>query len=391
MKAFDIAVVGAGPAGATAGRVAAAQGLDTVIIEEHPTVGEPAHCGGLFSLQAARRLHLTLPENTVLHRPDRLGIRIDQDTIDIPKMRINLLVLDRAAFDRWLVEMAVSAGAELWTGTEATGLTIGSQGCQLTVRSGGRVSKVKASVTIGADGFRSRVGKMAGMNIKHDLASAIQYELETRGVDRSRVLMVFDRKVAPGGFAWVIPTGPRSARVGLAVRRAERPARELLEEFIRREIQDGRIARRSGHCIPVQGGIKPMYSNRLLLAGDAAGQVMPMTGAGIATGMLGALLAGEVAAEAVRRDPSPRFLKTYQDRWERSLGADFSRALRLRRMLESIARSEAARFTETSLRGALLESGSRLGKIKLARDILMRPDGITMLWLVLRLGNALLV
>lgn len=236
------------------------------------------------------------------------------------------------------------------------------------------MSKVKASVAIGADGFRSRVGKMTGMNIKHDLASAIQCELETRGVDRSRVLMVFDRKVAPGGFAWVIPTGPRSARVGLGVRRSKRPARELLEEFI-----------------PVQGGIKPMYSNRLLLVGDAAGQVMPMTGAGIATGMLSALLAGEVAAEAARRDPSQRFLKTYQDRWERSLGADFSRALKLRKMLESITRSEAARFTETSIRGALLESGPKLGKINLARNILTRPGGITMLWLVLRLGNALLV
>lgn len=111
MKALDIAVVGAGPAGATAARVTAAQGLDTVIIEEHPTVGEPAHCGGLVSLQAARRLHLTLPENTVLHRVDRLGIRVDHDTIDIPKMRINLLVLDRAAFDRRLVKMALSAGA----------------------------------------------------------------------------------------------------------------------------------------------------------------------------------------------------------------------------------------------------------------------------------------
>ncbi len=245
MKAFDIAVVGAGPAGATAARVTAAQGLETVIIEEHPTVGEPAHCGGLFSLQAARRLHLTLPENTVLHRVDRLGIRVDHDTINIPKMWINLLVLDRAAFDRWLIKMAVSAGAELRTGTEATGLTIGSQGCQLTVRSGARVTKVRASVTIGADGFRSRVGKMAGMNIKHDLASAIQYELETRGVDRSRVLIVFDRRVAPGGFAWVIPTGPRSARVGLGVRRAKRPARRLLEGFIRCEIRDWHIVDRS--------------------------------------------------------------------------------------------------------------------------------------------------
>ena len=391
MEDFDIAVVGAGPAGATAARVTASQGLRTVMIEEHPTVGEPTHCGGLFSVQAARRLRLTLPEDVVLHRVDRLSIRVDGNTINVPKMRIELLVLDRAAFDRWVVDLALKDGAELWTNAEATGLAVGSDGCQLTVRNGARSTKVRAAITIAADGFRRRVGKMAGMNIRHDLATGIQYELETRHVDRSRVLIVFDRKVAPGGYAWVIPTGPRSARVGLGVRRPVKPAEELLEDFIRGEIQDWCVTRRSAHGIPVQGGIKPMYGNRLLLAGDAAGQVMPITGAGIATGMLSALLAGEVAAEAARGDPSARVLRRYQDRWDRSLGADFSRALRLRKMLETVTRPEAMRFTESSLRGVLLESGSKLGKLKLLRNLLRRPDNIMMFWLVVRLRNAVLI
>jgi len=391
MEDFDIAVVGAGPAGATAARVTASQGLRTVMIEEHPTVGEPTHCGGVFSMQAARRLRLTPPEDVVLHRVDRLSIRVDRNTINVPKMRIELLVLDRAAFDRWLVDLALKDGAELRTNAEATGLAVGSDGCQLTVRNGDRSTKVRAAITIGADGFRSRVGKMAGMNIRHDLATGIQYELETKHVDRSRVLMVFDKKVAPGGYAWVIPTGPRSARVGLGVRRTAKPAGELLENFIRGEIQDWCVTRRSAHGIPVQGGIKPMYGNRILLVGDAAGQVMPITGAGIATGMLGALLAGEVAAEAARGDPSARILRKYQNTWDRSLGADFSRALRLRKMLETVTRPEAVRFTEGSLQGVLLESGSKLSKLKPVRNLLRRPNSIMMFWLVFRLRNAVLI
>ena len=134
-----------------------------------------------------------------------------------------------------------------------------------------------------------------------------------------------------------------------------------------------------------------MYGNRLLLVGDAAGQVMPITGAGIATGMLGALLAGEVAAEAARGDPSTRILRKYQSSWDRSLGADFSRALRLRKMLETVTRPEAMRFTESSLRGVLLESGSKLGKLKLVRSLLRRPNSIMMFWLVFRLRNAVLI
>ena len=119
MTAYEVIVVGAGPAGAEAARAAARGGLRTLLVEEHPTVGVPSHCTGKLSHHAfadfeiPRTLAMNAVSAAVFHSPGGVSVRVRRASVDS-------YVVDRVAFDRWLAARAASAGAEVMTGVRIT-------------------------------------------------------------------------------------------------------------------------------------------------------------------------------------------------------------------------------------------------------------------------------
>src|SRR5207247_1340068 len=109
---FDVIVVGAGPAGGMAAGTAAAMGLRTALIEEHPEIGAPAHCSGKLQLHAFREFHL--PQHLILNTLQAGAFYAPDGTVARVRRAVpDSHVVDRAVFDRWLAHQAQERGAEV--------------------------------------------------------------------------------------------------------------------------------------------------------------------------------------------------------------------------------------------------------------------------------------
>jgi flavin-dependent dehydrogenase len=175
-----------------------------------------------------------------------------------------------------------------------------------------------------ANGFKPELPRKLGLGkIKSFLAGA-QAEVETRNVDEFEVY--FGQKIAPGAFAWLVPISTNKAYVGLL---ATSQAKEYLQKFLNNLYGEGRATSRDVEieqkAIPV-GTLARSYGDRVLVVGDAAGQVKPTTGGGIYFGHLAAKIAAEVLDEALSSDNlTAGQLSRYQKQWKAKMGKEISR------------------------------------------------------------------
>ncbi len=343
-KTYDVAVVGAGPAGSTAARLAALGGARTLLVERKREVGTPVQCGEFLPSTAVMRRMLP-----GLSDPDELlggalefarartrTLRIFSPAgrrYDIP---FDGIVIDRDRYERSLADAAVAAGAELWKGTKATAL----RGDTLETTRG----PVHARVVIGADGPKSRVARDLGLAPDPCMAFGVQYLAQGPEFDLEVVEMHFG-PVARGGYAWVIPKGKGLANVGLGVRLATKRAevRRVLDDFVAMlERRTGRRLERirfTAGLIPVGGPRRRTVMGSVILAGDAAGHLMACNGGGIPTAMIAGRIAGEVAASHVREGLP---LSAYEKMWRRAIGRELAHGVTTRRMFDVVTRSPVA-------------------------------------------------
>jgi geranylgeranyl reductase family protein len=343
----DVVVVGAGPGGAEAARAAAAQGLRTLVLEEHRAVGLPTHCTGKLSRHAFREfdLPLSLAINTlsaaVFHSPGGLAVRIRRPSTDS-------YVVDRVAFDQWLVDRAARAGARVLTGVRVTHVT--RDGRRLRVRGStagspaGAPFEAETMVVVDAEGASPRLPAALGIRPARMYAHGLQYEMRgVGGLEADTPEMFFGRDIAPGFFAWLLPLGGGRARVGVAVDPAQTPhapvryLERLLDVHpaVRRRAAGAAIVRKVGGRIPMLSARTPAARHGMLVVGDAAGQVKATSGGGIYFAMLAGRLAGRTAARYAAGDR--RAARLYESGWRRAFGREVAFTALGRRVLNRLA------------------------------------------------------
>jgi len=369
MPVYDIVVVGGGPAGATAARVAAEKGISVLLVEEHPRVGRPVRCTGLLSRRGlteagvSSKAILREVRGAFVHAPN--GYRLK---IEAPEARA--YVLDRETFDRELVAEAKRRGAELWTASKAVGTRDGELEI---VREGQRV-RVKARLIIGADGPRSRVAGWSGLGEPEELIYSLQAELPRRPEREEFVELFFGKDIASGFFAWAVPSSPGTMRVGLGTMQ-----KEMLRGCFARLMD-----RFTEGPIMVNGGLIPLgppprtVADRVILVGDAAAQAKPTSGGGLYTGIVCAKIAGEVAARAVRGgDTSIKTLEEYERRWRGKLGKELRFGMLAHRLFASLSDDELSRIIAALDDPEILEIIAEYGDIDypslLIKEIAKRP------------------
>jgi digeranylgeranylglycerophospholipid reductase len=248
-------------------------------------------------------------------------------------------VLERRVFDRALAERAVRSGAEVRVKTAVTGL-VREHGvvCGVIAEWQGRQIEISAQVVIAADGVESRVGSWAGMSTQlslQDTMTCAQYLLAGIDWDVACLGYWIDEEIAPGGYAWVFPKGEGRANVGLGIQAdlADLTALAYLNRFVEQEpaLSTGSPVTLVAGNVPVAMPCSPMSAGGLMLVGDAARQVDPLTGGGIANAMTAGRLAAQVAAGALEADDtSARRLAAYQEQVEQAMGRRLMRNYRLR-------------------------------------------------------------
>jgi flavin-dependent dehydrogenase len=273
-------------------------------------------------------------------------------------------VIDRAGLDIHLADEAVRAGAEVRAGVKFDGLAAAPNGGAVAVRlrdTQGRGSEIAARVVVGADGVASAVARAFRLRRPVEILPAFEAEFPDHPCDPNDVEVYLGRRLAPGLFGWMIPDHSGGARIGVAASADGTSARTYYERLLDRigRTSGGRPKNPTGYIvsgIPV-GDVPRTSGPRVVLVGDAAAQVKPLSGGGIFTGMRCAEIAGDVLEDALAEDElDARSLQRYDAAWRAELGDELEKALYLRRVfvqltdpeLEEIVRSlNAVEPTET--------------------------------------------
>lgn len=328
----DVLVVGAGPAGSSAARRAAEDGARTILLDRRLTVGSPVQCAEYIPIQLLGEVELT---------PDCLAQVIDGMKTFLPGKPERVTsakgcMVHRDRFDRWLMECAVEAGAELMRGTRAVAMD--AAGAVLVSRRGedGEPMRIKASVVVGADGPRSTVGRWVGA-VNRNLLAGVQVTLPLCAP--ANITEVYFEPHIFGGYGWFFPKNDQ-VNIGLGMLRpgpGERSIMDILGNFAARFVAadraDGRILSRAGGWIPAEPLRSAVHGN-VILAGDAAGHTHPITGAGIHSAVVCGKMAGKHAARAALSG-NVKLLKAYDDEWQGLLGTSLSRAAHRRGFMEN--------------------------------------------------------
>jgi geranylgeranyl reductase family protein len=350
---YDLIVVGAGPAGASAARTASQHGLKTLLVEKDH-VPRSKLCGGGVTPKVLKRFDFNLPNGVMERESKATRIHVGEDTFSFETDRPIVYMTSRSQFDAFLTEKAVEAGAELKDGTPVQQIEVMKSHVEIKTSNGPFSSRL----LIGADGMGGPTARAAGLYERwqpFEVAYAIESEIpvgESAVDDFMSQQAYFDLYfgVSPAGYGWVFPKGDHLT-VGVGCRLSNlRDARGLFDSFVKRipELDGVSIPKPQAHLIPL-GGVAnvPTASDRILLAGDSAGFAEPLLGEGIHFAVWGAQIAAQVAAQACQQDKFDRkFLGTYGKQCRGAFGVDFDVAYRVAcfSYLEQYDMERVARF-----------------------------------------------
>ena len=363
----DVVVVGAGPAGSLAARTAAESGVNVLLLEEHPEVGLPVFCAEGLNIKGIEDAGLEAKPPIVCQVIHKARIYApDKNYVELTSSKWRGYTLNRDVFDRALAEKAVSAGAELRTSTRVTDvIREGDEIVGVRALDDHGSLEVRSRVVIGADGQASTVRIRSGFRRWFpDVIPCAQYRLGGLELEDPEANECYiGKKIAPGGYAWVFPKSREVANVGIGVRRYnEGPPIDYLKSFVGSDprFKDAEVLLVNGGLCPVSGTMDRIVDNGVMLVGDAAGQLTPMTGAGIHLSVMAGKMAGEVAAEAVKGgDASSGVLQEYADRFDEFWGKRIRDSKRMVEMLD--------KFTDEDL--------NTLARIVSSEDILNLANG----------------
>jgi len=322
---YDLVVVGAGPAGSTAARYAAREGLRVLLIDRRSEVGVPVQCGEYVAgNEEVRRIFPTLTDLEDLMVVPEREKEVNTDTIRIwsPGMQsydipFHGYTVRRDRMDQGIADQAVAAGAELQTRTTFLDL----RGDEVITDRG----TVRAKVLVGADGPRSRVAKSVGLESPVS-APAMSVTLDG---EFGTFTDLFFGNLAPGGYAWVIPKRG-CANVGLGT---WQHYRGRLDTLFHRFLKSRGLPRAhgTGGYVPVLGPVPQSVRRNVMLVGDAAGHVMATNGGGINVAMICGRIAGLTAAEHVVDGVA---LQEYERRWRTAVGGPLDTGARIKRLAD---------------------------------------------------------
>jgi digeranylgeranylglycerophospholipid reductase len=304
-REVDLVIVGASFAGLICARSAALRGLKVVIIESKPDPGARIHTTGILVKEAAEEIDTPAKFSRVIH-----GVRLyspSLKSIDLRAPGYYFLTTDTAGLVRWLADEARHAGTEIICGRKV----------EAAQRENGKIAlprfDIKTRYLVGADGARSTVARLFSLERNEKFLTGLEIEYQDLPRADPDLLHCFlDTRLARGYLAWVAPA-PGFFQVGLATNADAKPDlkgflnhTETLFGYSAAAIKE----RRSG-LIPCGGPLKHFAASDVMLVGDAAGHVSPLTGGGIRLAFRYGRRAGQLIADhLLRHGPPPEKILT---------------------------------------------------------------------------------
>ena len=319
---YDVIIIGAGPCGSHTARRLSHLGYRVLVVEKNARPGDNICCTGIISQECLSAfaldssLVLRQASSAKLISPSGKCLRLCQES---PVTAI----IDRGRLDTSLAEQAREAGADYLFGAMATDILPGADGVAVRINGQRQETILQAETAVISSGFGSTLTKKLGLGEIKQFVLGAQAEVDTNGLDEVEVY--FDHRLAPGGFGWLVPTTDGKGLAGLLTRHQ---ADSHLKNLLNTLSAQGKIASSEVPCsygiIPL-GPLPKTYANRVLVVGEAAGQVKPTTGGGIYYGLLCADIATEVLHQTFQSGNfSAAALSDYQKKWRARLSRELT-------------------------------------------------------------------
>ncbi len=304
---YDVIIVGAGPVGGYLARRLRENEISVLMLEEHNQIGRPFQCAGLVNPAAMEKIGaydtvLTRIWGARMYSPS--GIEIEIGSPD----KVRTWSVCRKLFDERVVSQAIESGAQLLLSSRPKSAEVNSIGVNLTVDVNGTETNFSCKMLCGADGAHSWVRRTFRMGRPKEMMIGFQVDVTGYpGVD-GRLDMFTGQNVAPGFFAWAIPSGD-TTRIGnwsVPEMLDGRSCEDLYDALRNSELWRERFSncREVGRfCGPIPAGLlrKPV-KERVAVFGDAAGLCKPTTGGGIGKGFDQVDIMIEELSRAIQQD-----------------------------------------------------------------------------------------
>ena len=317
---YDTIIVGAGPTGSHIAGKLADLGHEVLVLEQHEKTGKVACCTGIVGKECLDAFPVGREAVTREAKSARF-FPPSGESFCLGKEMAQAYVLDRRVFDAAMGRRAEDQGAEYLLNSRVVDVTATEDLVCVKAESRGQIADFKGRAVVIACGFGPKLPQKLGFGKNSDFVMGAQAEVNTRGVDE--VEIYFGSHVAPGFFAWLVPTSSGRARAGLlSRRRTGSRMRSFLGKLESQCKIDSSQARIVFGGVPLRT-LPKTSAARMIVVGDAAGQVKPTTGGGIYYGLLCAEIAADVLHQSIdNNDFSARAFKEYDRRWQKLLSRE---------------------------------------------------------------------
>ena len=315
----DVIIIGAGPVGSFTAYLLARKGFDVGIFEKKPVVGQDVNCTGIVSRECFERF--SLPEDPVINPVHAIrAVSPSGEYLRYHSASPLAYTLDRSRFDMEMHGMAERSGVVSYLNAQVKEIEGNPGGFSVLVNHGGERVHYRSEVGIIATGFDLHSFQKIYKR-RMQFMYGIQTHARMQGVQDVEVY--FGRNIAPGSFGWVVPIKDQATKVGLIV--GDRPA-EHLRRFLGCRFISERLIEENQRfqCSPIpMKRIPKSYAERILVVGEAAGQVKTTTGGGIYFGLLCAQIASETVSRAFSlNDYREGIFQEYESRWKKKIAPE---------------------------------------------------------------------
>ena len=384
-KKDDVVIIGGGPTGSFVAEKIASKGYNVSIFEKKDKIGEPVNCAGLISPRIFELCNINKKQiiqnkikGAIIHSPANNTIKIGGD-------RVHALVINRKNFDQALIEKALDEGTELYLENKFISGVKNGDYIEIKISKKGRH---KCNLLIGADGPNSRVRKTFSFQEPKEFLTGIGAEIENTNLNPNFVEIFIGNNLAPGFFAWIIPTNDSgtTARIGLCVKeKTKYPANYYFNNFLKNKITSNylkniKINNIIGGIIPL-GPLDKFYKSNVMLVGDAAAQVKPASGGGIYTGLMCGKYCSSIAMESINNNNFTNFyLRKYQKLYQKNIGRELERGMKFRKIFKRLNDDQIDYYIEKFQNKKIIDIISRYGDIdypsKLAPKLLKKSPSL---------------